>query len=92
MFQGILAGEYRFSVEKTNFDVSTVKSQIDEGEDHQLLVELKKNISEEPNSPIVEVQEEKGDVPLYYGLLPSALIFMILIVLYTTINGINKQR
>jgi len=92
VFQDILSGEYSFAVEKTDYETSTVTSQIDEGEASELTVELEKNISEEPSPPVVDGRPASGDTPLYYGLIPSALIFVILIVLYTTINGINKPR
>ncbi len=55
-------------------------------------MELEENVSEETSSHVVDGRAEPGDVPLYYGFLPSALIFVILVVLYTTINGINKPR
>ena len=54
--------------------------------------EIEKNISEEPSPPVFDGRPVSGGAPLYYGFIPSALIFVILIVLYTTINGINKPR
>jgi len=92
VFQDILSGEYSFAVEKTDYETSTVTSQIDEGETSELTVEIEKNIPEEPSHPVVDGRPASGDTPLYYGFIPSALIFVILIVLYTTINGINKPR
>jgi hypothetical protein len=92
VFQDILSGEYSFAVEKTDYETSTVTSQIDEGEASELTVGLEKNISEEPSPPVVDGRPVSGGAPLYYGFIPSALIFVILIVLYTTINGINKSR
>lgn len=92
VFQDILSGEYSFAVEKTDYETSTVTSQINEGEASELTVELEKNVYEEPSPPVVDGRPVSGDTPLYYGFIPSALIFVILIVLYTTINGINKSR
>ena len=92
VFQDILSGDYSFAVEKTDYETSTVTSQINEGEASELTVELEKNISEEPSPPVVDGRPVSGSTPLYYGLIPSALIFVILIMLYTTINRINKFR
>ena len=92
VFQDILSGEYSFAVEKTNYETSTVTSQIHEGEASELTVEIEENVHEEPSPPVVDGRPASGDDPLYYGFIPSALIFVILIVLYTTINGINKPR
>ncbi len=90
VFQGILSGEYSLAVEKTDYETSTVTSHIGEGETSELTVELEESV--EPSPPVVDGRPVSGEDPLYYGLIPSALIFLILIVLYTTINGVNKHR
>lgn len=92
VFQGILAGEYSFAVEKTNYEASAVSSQVHEGETSELTVELEKTVSREPSTPDIEGRSRSEDVPLFYGLIPSTLIFVILIGLYIMINGINKGR
>lgn len=92
VFQEILSGEYSFAVEKTNYEPSTVSSQVLEGETSELTVELEKSVPKKPSPIGVDGQPRPGDVPLYYGLIPSALIFVILIGLCIMINGINKGR
>jgi hypothetical protein len=92
VFQEILSGEYSFAVEKTNYEPSTVSSQVLEGETSELTVELEKSVSKEPSPPGVDGQLSSESVPMYYGLIPSTLIFVILITLYIMINGINKKR
>ena len=92
VFQDILAGEYSFAVEKTNYEASAVSSHVFEGETSELTVELEKTVSKEPSPPDVDGRTGSEDVPLFYGLIPSTLIFVILIGLYIMINGINKGR
>jgi len=92
VFQEILSGEYSFAVDKTNRDPSTVSSQVLEGETSELTVELEKSVSKEPSPPDIDGQPGSKDVPLFYGLIPSMLIFVILIAVHIMINGINKGR
>ncbi|MCK4317477.1 carboxypeptidase regulatory-like domain-containing protein, partial [Candidatus Bathyarchaeota archaeon] len=92
VFQEILSGEYSFAVEKTNYEASAVSSQVLEGETSELTVELEKSVSKEPSPPDVDGRPGSEGVPLFYGLIPSMLIFVILIGLYIMINGINKGR
>ena len=92
VFQEILSGEYSFAVERTDYESSAVSSQVLEGETSELTVELEKSVSKEPSPPDVDGRPGSEGVPLFYGLIPSTLIFVILIGLYIMINGINKGR
>jgi hypothetical protein len=92
VFQEILSGEYSFAVEKTDYKASAVSSQVLEGETSELTIELEKTVINEPGPPDVDERPRSEDVPLFYGLIPSTLILVILIGLYIMLNGTKRGR
>jgi hypothetical protein len=92
VFSEILYGDYDFIVEKENFESSTISSLVAEGETFELEVNIETSGSTaSAASQTDRGQSTTGEAPLLYGLIPSILTFVILIILYMVLHRGNSR-
>ncbi len=87
VFSEILSGDYDFIVEKKNYESDTVSSIVVEGETS--MVELSLETFGSAASAGIQTGGEPAhhEAPLVYGFIPSVLIFVILIILYSVLHN-----
>lgn len=86
VFSEILFGDYDFIVEKNDYEPSTISSLVAEGETSELELNLETFGSAASVTSQTGSKSKHDEDSMVYGLIPSILTFVILIILYIVLH------
>lgn len=87
VFSDIFCGDYDFIVEKQDYEPSAVSSLVAEGETSKLELSLEAYGSAASGTSQTGISQRSPDEgSMVYGLIPSILIFVILMILYVVLH------
>jgi hypothetical protein len=86
VFSDILYGEYDFTVSKENYESSTCSYVVDEDETSELELNLERSDSASSDNSQTGGTANLAESSIVYGLIPSIVTFVILVILYIVLN------
>jgi len=91
VFSNILYGEYDFVVSKENYESSTCSYVVNEDETSEFDLNLERSDSASSFISPTGSNLKPTEGSIIYGLIPSILIFIILVILYIVLNrGVDR--